>query len=227
MEKIIDPKQTEKVLFEIHKIFKKHKVHYWLDGGALLGIKRTGELLEYDHDVDLCVWEVSLKKFPYFTLIEHGFEVYFTDDKISIEKEGIPIKVSLYKEIHIKNSVDDYSVAYREYMMATNKLGELFRVIWWLGHVRVYQDNKSFKSRIAKLFTYEIKRLPFCKMDMWKVPLHFFKNLKTIDFKGKKFKVPKQTEKYLEFRYGKDWRVPKKKWCTYKQDGAINVHETV
>jgi hypothetical protein len=35
------------------------------------------------------------------------------------------------------------------------------------------------------------------------------------------FKVPSPVEKYLEYRYGKDWRTPKKDYIYYKEDGAI------
>ena len=36
------------------------------------------------------------------------------------------------------------------------------------------------------------------------------KGFKEIDFIGNKYKVPKNTEDYLEESYGKDWRIPKK-----------------
>ena len=34
----------------------------------------------------------------------------------------------------------------------------------------------------------------------------------TIEYKGRKYNVPHPVEKYLENRYGKDWRIPNLKW---------------
>ena len=36
-----------------------------------------------------------------------------------------------------------------------------------------------------------------------------------------KFKVPSDPEGYLAYRYGMDWKVPKKEYVYYKDDGAI------
>jgi hypothetical protein len=36
-----------------------------------------------------------------------------------------------------------------------------------------------------------------------------------------KFRVPAETEEYLSYRYGKDWRTPKKDYIFYEDDGAI------
>ena len=42
-----------------------------------------------------------------------------------------------------------------------------------------------------------------------------------MDFLGTKFKVPEETEEYLELRYGKNWRTPNKDYVYYKDDGSI------
>lgn len=36
------------------------------------------------------------------------------------------------------------------------------------------------------------------------------------------FRVPFNVEKYLEYRYGSDWKIPIKKW-KYKDDGAMSA----
>lgn len=40
-------------------------------------------------------------------------------------------------------------------------------------------------------------------------------------FYGMEFKVPAETEEYLAYRYGKNWRTPKRDYVYYKDDGAI------
>ena len=60
-----------------------------------------------------------------------------------------------------------------------------------------------------------------CKIVYAVVPSHFFKNLSTLDFYGMNFKVPKETEEYLEYVYGKDWRIPKRDYMSAKDDHSI------
>ena len=43
----------------------------------------------------------------------------------------------------------------------------------------------------------------------WFAASPFLSELREIEYEGRKFNIPKQTEKYLEYTYG-DWRVPSK-----------------
>ena len=76
-----------------------------------------------------------------------------------------------------------------------------------------------FKKKIVYLLQHIYKKNGF--LFKISVPKHFFQNLSTIKFYGMEFKVPAQTEKYLAYKYGKDWRIPKKDYVYYKEDGAL------
>lgn len=52
------------------------------------------------------------------------------------------------------------------------------------------------------------------------VPYAFYKELKTTSFKGYHYKIPKDTDSYLSYRYG-DWKTPVKDWNTFTDDKAI------
>jgi len=54
-----------------------------------------------------------------------------------------------------------------------------------------------------------------------KVPAHYFRNYDEIEFYGMKFKTPAPLIDYIIFRYGKDWRVPKRNWSTLRDDGVM------
>ena len=53
------------------------------------------------------------------------------------------------------------------------------------------------------------------------IPKCYFEKFKTIKFYGIGFKISFDTEGYLKYKYGKDWRIPKKKWNPWREDGAI------
>jgi len=53
------------------------------------------------------------------------------------------------------------------------------------------------------------------------VPSHYFLDLSTTSFYGMEFRVPANAEEYLVYRFGKDWRIPKKDWTYYEDDGAV------
>ena len=49
----------------------------------------------------------------------------------------------------------------------------------------------------------------------------YFENLIQISVFDGYYMVPKDSEDYLEMRYGSDWNVPKKQWDTFTQDGTV------
>ena len=43
------------MLFYFTDFLTKHRINYFLEGGTLLGIVRDGDLLPWDHDVDISI----------------------------------------------------------------------------------------------------------------------------------------------------------------------------
>lgn len=72
----------EKELFELVKILDQNKINFFLWGGALLGIKRDGRLLEWDWDIEIGLFEKDLKKNwakILQILIQNNFNIYYKD----------------------------------------------------------------------------------------------------------------------------------------------------
>ena len=60
-----------------------------------------------------------------------------------------------------------------------------------------------------------------CKYLFLEIPSNYFKDLSRMKFYGMEFNTPSKAEEYLEYKYGKEWRTPQKKWIYYTDDGAI------
>jgi len=46
-----------------------------------------------------------------------------------------------------------------------------------------------------------------------------------MEFYGRQIPVPGSTERFLETKYGADWRTPKKRWNVALDDGSIHREE--
>lgn len=53
------------------------------------------------------------------------------------------------------------------------------------------------------------------------IPKHFVENLSTITLYNMEFPAPSPVEEYLEYRYGEDWKTPKKDYVYYEDDQSI------
>ena len=52
------------------------------------------------------------------------------------------------------------------------------------------------------------------------VPVSFYRNFRNIQFKGRDYSIPRDTEAYLSYRYG-DWETPVQDWDTARDDKAL------
>jgi hypothetical protein len=54
-------------------ILEKYGIRHWLEGGSLLGAVRSGDIIPWDSDVDIGVYEEDIPKLPIFdTCSKHG-----------------------------------------------------------------------------------------------------------------------------------------------------------
>jgi len=222
-------------LGKIKKILDKHNIEYWLDEGTLLGAVREKKLIEWDHDIDLSIWYKDLSKItPLFDeMHKTGVEVCFFDWKkhIKILGKGYEIDINLY---HLKNKK-----ATRMWHVSTMP-GRVLDYLIWTIHLK-NPENRKFNTpffitkalvnlsnftpdwmnkKILKIL-FKIYEKKGCRYFQVEMPSHFFTELTTLEFYKMKFKIPKKTEEYLEYRYGKDWRTPKKDYVFYEDDGSI------
>ena len=53
--------------------------------------------------------------------------------------------------------------------------------------------------------------------------LEFLNSLTSAILYKKKYNVPNNVEKYLEYRYGKNWKSPNKEWHVAVDDSSLNL----
>ena len=242
--KKIDEKIAIKSLKQISELFNNHDIEYWLDFGTLLGAVRDGKIIEWDSDIDLSVWYKDYLKVGSvcLKLKDIGFNVYFnTKSEIAISKNLCRITINFYESLDNK--------AVKDFSSPKNFLGKFVQLITnHLNSVLVVSDHSDVKSesKIIKIISKISMKTPnkiktnFVQNMLKKViyffdkkisssyiysevPIHFFNDFKTIKFYGMEFKVPAKTEKYLEFRYGKDWRIPRKDYIFQTDDCTIKT----
>ena len=56
----LNVERLEKSLAEVHDVFERHGVCFWLRDGTALGVVRGGRILASDDDVDIGVWAQDL-----------------------------------------------------------------------------------------------------------------------------------------------------------------------
>lgn len=228
-------KKAVETLRKIKKILDKHNINYWLDEGTLLGAVREKKLIEWDYDIDLSIWYEDLEKIiPLFDEISKaGVEICFFEWKkhIDLVDKGYKIDINLYH-------LEDQKATRMWY--AHNKLGQILDYFIWVLHIKnaevkiskiplfitkiLVKLSNNLPNSINKKFIeilFKIYENKGCEHVKMAVPSHFFTDLSTLEFYDMTFKVPKKTEEYLEYRYGKNWRIPKKDYVYTTDDHSI------
>jgi phosphorylcholine metabolism protein LicD len=222
-------------LKKIKKILDKYNINYWLDEGTLLGAVREKKLIEWDHDIDLSIWYKDLEKIkPLFDEIKKiGVEVCFFEWKkhIKIIEKGYEIDINLYHlkdgqatrtwHVHTKlGRIVDYFI-WTIYLK--NPENRKFNVPFFITKSLVKLSNilpKGMNKKILNILL-KIYQKNGCRFVQVAMPSHFFKDLTTLEFYKMDFNVPKKTEDYLEYRYGKGWRSPKRDYVFYEDDQSV------
>lgn len=231
----MNEKRAIETLRKIKKILDKNNINYWLDEGSLLGAVREKKLIKWDHDIDLSIWYTDFEKIKilFDEINKTGVQAFFLEGQkhINLLDKGYKIDINLY---HLEDNKAT------RIWYTHNKLGRILDYFFWTLNVKNAElINSKMPLLITKFLVAFIKKLPnlikikinktllnvyknkCCKPIKMGVPSHFFKDLSTLDFYGMKFKVPKKTEEYLEYRYGKNWKTPKKDYVFHRDDNSI------
>lgn len=233
----MDEKVAIEALKQIKEVLDKQGIEYWLDMGTLLGAVRDGKFIPWDHDIDLGAWHTQISKMHavFQELNDRGFKSYIEvwNGAVRILNKDWRVDITLYQ---LNNGKATYTWLIRQTIME-QFLDYLYRILLPEQHLlfeygripasittglcKIAQHIVPYAFRIHLIKYLGVLHKKIGGIIQLEIPNHFFTNLSTITFYGMEFKVPAETEEYLAYRYGKDWKVPKKNYVYYKNNGAI------
>ena len=176
----------------IQKVFDSFNVPIFLTYGALLGIYRDGDFIQYDDDIDLCV----TAKIDYKTRKDIGWALTnlgFLPQVFREEGE------ELFMSFNVFGRMETAETGY-------NGDGET-------GIITCQRKIRTtiffFKDELCPIHGRDMTCFPkYGSVRLIFTPAHFFDKPDTIKFKGKKYLTPSPIKDYLKFMYGDDWKKP-------------------
>ena len=233
-------------LREAKEILDKHGIIYWLDFGSLLGAVREGRILKWDNDIDLGIidifWNKLISILPEFE--EKGFSVRV--EKFKIFEDLFLKSFILHRNIMIDFSPYSINSGYALHctafpcsnigrglsaldcllLLQKTKVSPKFKIVERILGTGLYfvpyRQKKSFSHIIQSLAVrWKSSALRSYRVYCWVIPKHYFEKLHTIEMYGVTFNIPSDAEDYLKYHYGENWKIPKKNWLWYRDDGSI------
>ena len=196
------PKLTEKnlirarkVMFDVIEFMDDEGIEYCLEGGTLLGIVRDGDLLPWDHDIDLSILYKDANKFAERipSLINKGYRV--TKGKVDKETKGL--KKGEYRVFKVKRLIPSiFKIIFpifKRYMV----VADVF--------VKFKEDDNIYWQAMEK--TMRVNEI-------------YYSSNETVEYMGKKLSVPYKYKEYLTEKYG-DWSIPQKDWSCGTDEKTI------
>ncbi len=175
------------------EIMKSVGIEFWVEGGTLLGALRDQKLIPWDHDLDF----------------------------------GMKFK----SETQMKQLIREL----RRHFYVSVKSFQKTDTIWDLGRYRVLKIYPRkylllHEALCLDLFVYYKGTLPDSDETVYKYVVwnrnayhrsEFLDNQDWLKFYNKEVPVPANAEKFIEVKYGENWRTPIKEWNVALDDGSI------
>lgn len=211
-------------------------ISFWLNEGTLLGLVRDGQLIEWDHDIDISIFASELSLMSLVAVFEsQGFHAKFAP----LRRPGHPplkltraggrvVDIGIYDRMqigqheywaHLWFSTD--KVPPKSLMGKATVLGLRLahRAGFRLSFSRRNLGGQSRKlgKTLLRLHTLLSRLTGFNDTVGYFIRGDHLTELTSFDFFGTSCPIPRQAEKVLTGLYGDDWKVPKKsqRWTDY------------
>jgi len=220
----LDPNFVETI-----NLLDENKISYWVCHGSLLGLIRDGNLIPWDHDIDIAVWDHEYNKKDILNIfVLAGFQL--KDDNIMgslhfIRGGGRGVDINFYKDLQPVSgqSIPLVGVMWR---MPRSIVGEIFNIIF---------QNQEYKGKHKLLYnivsSMQIIFIPIYKildklnllylMKGYTTPKSLLSNFIFVNYSELRCRIPEQSKDILSFIYGEDWRTPIKEYNWISDSSAV------
>lgn len=187
--------RARKVMFDVIDFLDEQNIDYYLEGGTLLGIVRDGELLPWDHDIDLSISVNDAERFAAnkSMLAKKGYRI--TKRKMHRNIGGL--KKDQYRVFKVKKRIPSILKA----------LFPIFHKFMVVADIFVKADDEKYTYWQAMEKIMRVDKVYYSKYE-------------TVDYLDRKVKVPFKYKDYLTQKYG-DWSVPIKEWICGVDENTI------
>jgi lipopolysaccharide cholinephosphotransferase len=236
-----------KMLKDAKNVFLNNGLEFWLDCGTLLGAIRDNGFIPWENDIDLGAWksknDFEEKRKIRKEFIKLGYEVYLTDYYVNIhlkEHSDLNLDINYYtKENGMANTIglillheliDKKSKLVNHLLrflynrkLFVKRLSVITRVFLKVNFSIIYMFfimmPPSLKSKFLDFLINTRKKITNHKAFL--IDLQYFEGLKKTSVFNGEYLIPNNSEEYLKYRYGDDWKTPIQQWDTYTQDRTV------
>jgi hypothetical protein len=221
-EAALDPNFVETI-----NLLNKTDVPYWVCHGTLLGLIRDGNLIPWDHDIDIALWAGAIPKESLIKLMEGNGYLLKNDgsdyDFVSFTKTG-----GREVDFNYYRASQGSGVAYSEWPIFRSRLMSLFDVISkkseYRGRYSKIVGHLHFLSPLIGFIVILLKKKGwFYKSAGYTTPADYIREFEMIEISSLKVRVPCFRRAVLEYIYGKDWHIPKRQYDWKNESPSTRV----
>jgi len=221
--KTVDINKRIKMLKDIKKLFDEKSIEFFPIFGTLLNFARTQEVVPWDPDIDIGVWykdhdkiaslKDEIEKLGYKIFIKGSYmSICFAEDWWNVKERawlihtyddgwyycGNHFHISL--QFFIRNGEDVFRFEFFDENIF-NKLFGRFK------NILINKPNKVL-IKLYNFFNGLFNSVVLFLRWHYVFPYAWFKEKTTMKIQGMDFEIPAGYEKFLDFKYGKNWRIP-------------------
>lgn len=187
----LDVAAGRRLLFDVVDLLDRHEIPYHLEGGTLLGIVRDGDLLPWDHDLDISIPAPEIARLD--------------------ARRRLDLRLKFWRLSVRHFSRDDPANGWRRGEVRIVKLTQ-----------RKYLFGRGW-PRLDIFAKYEAGgRMHWVAKDrIMSVSAHHYAGNDTVEYFGRRLKIPLDVDGYLSAKYG-EWRIPVKQWDCGTQELTIS-----
>lgn len=238
--------ELDHFLFDIMSITNDLNMVIWLEAGTLLGFMRGKNYIPWERDLDFGMWKSNFSP-----LIYRKLKSKLVRKKYLVSKKGSVITISkpesiCHADINLYHILDKYAVVPLPFIAFTKKARLLNRIHLIINSKDIKKTLVHHKISLKKIsyffiyFSYrfipkfiqnKLKKhlLNLLKSNStdstWVIPKNFFQAFSPKKFRNIDVLIPNKAESYLAYRYGLNWRVPKKDWNPLIEDGTLGLNK--